>query len=382
MSEAEILPGQTEDGSLPSVFTEEFSLNLGPQHPSTHGVLRLLVRLSGEIVVDCKPYLGYLHRGVEKILENRTYMQGIRYVDQFDYVSGMLNEHSYVGAVERLMQLEVPRRAEYLRVVVDELSRICSHLVAIGTALLDLGAWTPITYCFRDREEILDLFEELCGSRLNFNYHRVGGVLFDLPEGWVAKCLSFLARFERSLDELEEFVNGNELFIARLVGVGVITPEMGIAYGISGPSIRGSGVNFDIRTYRPYSVYTELGFEPQLATAGDCFARYLVRMAEMRESVRMVRRALEGLPEGPVRARMPHYLLPPKGETYFSIESSKGELGVYLISDGTANPYRVKVRPPSFVNLQILPELVKGQKVADIVAILGSIDVVMGEVDR
>ena len=366
----------------PSVFTEEFYLNLGPQHPAMHGVLRLLVRLSGEIVVECKPYLGYLHRGVEKILENRTYMQGVRYVDQFDYVSTMLNEHCYVGAVERLMQMEVPRRGEYLRVIVDELARISNHLVAIGSALLDLGAWTPITFCFRDRETILDLFEELCGSRFNVNYHRIGGVLFDLTPGWVSKCLAFLSRFEKSLEEYDELITGNEVFLARTVGVGVITPETGIAYGVSGPCIRASGVNFDIRAYRPYGAYPEIGFEPQLATAGDCFARYLVRMNEMRESIRIVRRAIEGLPEGPVRARVPHYLRPPKGETYFCIESSKGELGIYLISDGSANPYRAKVRGPSFVNLQILPELVKGSKVADIVAILGSIDIVMGEVDR
>ena len=373
------IPGS--DGP-PSVFHEDIVLSLGPQHPAMHGVLRLLVRLSGEVVIECKPYLGYLHRGVEKILENRTYMQGIRYVDQFDYIGAMLNEHAFVGAVERLMQLEVPRRAEYLRVIVDELSRTCNHLVAIGSALLDLGAWTPITFCFRDREQVLDLFEELCGSRMNCNYHRVGGVLSDLTPGWASRLLSFLARFERAIDEYEELITGNEVFMARTVGVGVIPPELGIAYGVSGPCIRASGVNFDIRSFRPYSAYPEIGFQPQLAVAGDCFARYQVRVAEMRESVRIVRRAIDGLPEGPIRARVPHYLRPPRGEAFFSVESNKGELGVYLISDGSPRPYRVKVRGPSFVNLQILPELVRGQKIGDIVAILGSIDIVMGEVDR
>ncbi|MBI4319083.1 MAG: NADH-quinone oxidoreductase subunit D [Chloroflexi bacterium] len=362
--------------------TEEMILNMGPQHPSTHGVLRLVLRLSGETVVECKPVMGYLHRGIEKIFENRTYLQGIRYTDQFDYLAAMLNEHAYVGAVEQLMGLEAPRRGEYIRVIVDELSRCTSHLVYLGTALLDLGAFTPIVYCFRDREEILDMFEELCGSRMNFNFHRVGGVLFDLPRGFIAKLADFLKRFQGNIDEYEELITGNEIFLARTVGVGIIPPDMGLAYGISGPNIRASGINFDIRTYKPYSAYPEIGVVPQMAEGGDAFARYEVRLAEMRESIRVIQRAIDGLPGGPVRARMPHVLRPPKGETYFSIESSKGELGMHLVSDGSIRPYRMKVRAPSFVNLQILPELLRDHKLGDVVAIFGSIDVVLGEVDR
>ena len=365
-----------------AIRSESMVLNMGPQHPSTHGVLRLVLKLNGEIVVDCKPVIGYLHRGIEKILERRTYLQGIRYVDQFDYVSGMLNEHSYVGAIEQLAGIEIPRRGEYLRLIVDELSRIASHLVWLGAYLLDLGAFTPIVYAFRDREVILDFFEELCGSRLNFNYHRVGGVLFDLPQGWIRRLERFLDKFEGNIDEYEELISAKEIFLARTVRVGVIPPDLGIAYGVSGPNIRGSGVEFDIRTYRPYGAYAEIGVIPQVRQGSDAFARYQVRLAEMRESIRLVRCALGSLPGGPVRARVPHVIKLPKGETYFSIESSKGELGVHLISDGSIRPYRAKIRPPSFVNLQILPELVRGHPIGDVVAILGSIDIVLGEVDR
>lgn len=363
--------------------TEELVLNMGPQHPATHGVLRLVLRLRGEEVVGCTPVVGYLHRGIEKILENRTFNQGIRYVDQFDYVSNMLNEHAYAGVVEQIMGVEVPRRAEYIRVIVDELSRICSHLVGIGSYLLDLGAWTPITYCFRDREEILDLFEALCGSRMNFNYYRIGGLLYDLPPRWLASLEEFLGRFERNLDELEELISGNEVFMARTMGIGYIDPERGLAYSLSGPCIRGSGVPFDIRTYRPYGAYPELGVRPVVRTAGDAFARYDVRLNEMREAVRLIRLAMANLPGGPVQARLPHIVRPPKGEGFYSVEGAKGELAVYMVTDGVSDrPYRAKVRGPSFVNLQILPELLKGCGMGDVVAILGSIDIVLGEVDR
>ena len=363
--------------------TEDLILNMGPQHPATHGVLRLVLRLRGEKVVKCVPVLGYLHRGIEKILENRTYTQGVRYVDQFDYISNMLNEHAYIGAAEAIAGIEVPRRAEYIRVIVDEMSRISAHLVGIGTYVLDLGAWAPVTYCFREREVILDFFEELCGSRMNYNYFRLGGVLFDLPKGWSGRLAAFMEKFERSLDELDELVTGNEIFVARTVGVGVLPPEMGLAYGVSGPTIRGSGVRFDMRTYRPYSVYPELGVRVQTQTAGDCFARYTVRMNEMREAARLIRLCIENLPGGPIQARMPHAARLPKGEAYFCVEGAKGELGTYMVSDGKSqNPYRAKVRAPSFVNLQVLPELVKGCAMGDVVAILGSIDIVLGEVDR
>ncbi|MBI2848568.1 MAG: NADH-quinone oxidoreductase subunit D [Chloroflexi bacterium] len=361
---------------------QELVLNLGPQHPSTHGVLRLLLKLKGERTIDCEPVIGYLHRGIEKLLENRTYMQGIRYVDQFDYVSGMIQEHAFVGAAEKLIGLEVPRRAEYLRVIVDELSRCASHLVALGTYLLDLGALTPIIYTFRDRELILDLLEELSGGRMNFNYYRIGGVFQDVPPGFLQSVDGFLDLFQKNIDEYEELISGNEIFLARTVGIGYISSQMGIAYGVSGPSIRGSGVSFDIRCYRPYGAYPELGVVVQTWPDGDAFSRYKVRINEMRESVRLIRQALDRLPSGPIQARVP--LLPrlPKGEAYFSLESSKGELGVYLISDGSIYPYRVKIRPPSFVNLQILPELVKGCTIADVISILGSLDINLGEIDR
>ncbi|MHB1004537.1 MAG: NADH-quinone oxidoreductase subunit D [Chloroflexota bacterium] len=363
--------------------SQDLILNMGPQHPATHGVLRLILRMRGEQVLSCTPVFGYLHRGIEKILENRTYNQGFRYVDQFDYVSNMLNEHAYAGAAEAIGDIEVPRRAEYLRVIVDELSRICSHLVGIGTYVLDLGAWTPVTYCFRDRERILDLFEALCGSRMNFNYFRVGGVLFDLPAGWIRTLEAFLDEFEDNVDELDRLVTGNEIFLARTVNVGFIAPEKGLAYGVTGPSIRGSGVALDMRTYRPYGVYPELGVRVQTQNGGDAFARYAVRMNEMREAVRLIRLAIDNLPGGPIQARMPHAGRLPKGEAYYCIEGAKGELGTYMVSDGTSqNPYRAKIRPPSFINLQILPELVKGCAMGDVVSILGSIDIVLGEVDR
>lgn len=363
--------------------SQDLILNMGPQHPATHGVLRLVMRLRGERILSCTPVMGYLHRGIEKILENRTYNQGMRYVDQFDYLANMLNEHAYAGAAEQIAGIEVPRRAEYVRVIVDELSRICSHLVGVGTYVLDLGAWTPVTYCFRDRERILDMFEALCGSRMNFNFYRVGGVLYDLPAGWIGTLESFLDDLEDNIDELHELVTGNEIFLARTVNVGYLDPKVGLAHGVTGPCIRGSGVALDMRTYRPYSVYPELDVQVQTQTGGDAFARYMVRMNEMRESVRLVRKAIDQLPGGPVQARMPHVVRLPKGEAYYAIENSKGEYGVYMISDGVSqNPYRAKVRGPSFINLQVLPELVKDLNMGDVVSILGSIDIVLGEVDR
>ncbi|GAC1448713.1 MAG: NADH-quinone oxidoreductase subunit D [Ktedonobacterales bacterium] len=363
--------------------SEEMILNMGPQHPSTHGVLRLVLTMEGETVVHCTPVIGYLHRGIEKILENRPYMGGIRYMDNADYLSPMLNETAYAGAVEQLMGLEPPRRAQYIRLLTNELQRIASHLVAIGTYGLDLGAFTPILYAFRDREGIMDLFEALGGSRFNVNYMRVGGVLHDFPKGWLQQCERWLDQFEaRGLPELEELITGNEIFDARTQGVGYIDPQQAIAFGLTGPNLRGSGVNFDLRVDRPYMAYREVAVNPQVRQEGDCFARYRVRMNEMYESVRLCRVVLDKLPGGPISARTPIALRPPRGETYFAIESSKGEQGIYLISDGSEYPWRAKIRGPSFVNLQIVPELMRGHKMSDVVAILGSIDLVLGEVDR
>src|SRR6266704_2044453 len=368
--------------SAEGIRSEEMILNMGPQHPSTHGVLRLVLTLEGETVVDCTPVIGYLHRGIEKILENRPVMGGIRYMDNADYLSPMLNEIAYVGAVEQLMGIEPPRRAQYIRLLVGEMQRIASHLVAIGTYGLDLGAFTPVLWCFRDREGILSLFEALGGSRFNVNYIRVGGVLHDFPKGWLRECEAFLNQLVKNTDELDRLITGNEIFESRTQGVGYIDPQQALAYGLTGPMLRGSGVNFDLRVNRPYMAYREVPVNVQVRQEGDCYARYMVRMQEITESIRLCRIALDKMPGGPIATRTPIALRPPRGETYFAIESSKGELGIYFISDGSEYPWRAKIRGPSLVNLQILPELLRGHKMSDVVAITGSLDLVLGEVDR
>ena len=375
-------------GSIPAeegaeeITTQEMLLNMGPQHPSTHGVLRMVMTLEGETIVDSTPVIGYLHRGIEKILENRPVMGGIRYMDNADYLSPMLNETAYVGAVEQLMGLEPPRRAQYNRLLTNELQRIASHLVAIGTYGLDLGAFTPVLWTFRDREGIMDLFEALSGSRFNVNYLRVGGVLHDFPKGWLKNCEDFLDSLEKNMQELEILLTGNEIFDARTQGVGYIDPQQAIAWGLTGPILRASGVNWDLRVHRPYMAYHEVPVNVQVRQEGDCFARYKVRMQEITESIRLCRVALDKMPGGPISTRTPIELRPPRGETYFALESSKGELGIYFISDGSEYPWRAKIRGPSFVNLQILPEILRGHKMSDVVAIMGSIDLVLGEVDR
>jgi NADH-quinone oxidoreductase subunit D len=373
-------PGLEE--SAEGIKTQEMLLNMGPQHPSTHGVLRLVMTLEGETVVNCTPVIGYLHRGIEKILENRTVMAGIRYMDNCDYLSPMLNETAYVSAVEQLMDIEPPRRAQYIRLLVNELQRIASHLVGIGTYLMDLGAVTPILWAFRDREGILSLFEALGGSRFNVNYMRVGGVLHDFPKGWLAECAAFLDQFEKNMDELGGLITGNEIFEARTQGVGYIDQQQAIAYGLTGPMLRASGVRWDLRVNRPYGAYREVPVNVIVRQEGDCFARYKVRFDEILESLRLCRLAIDGMPGGSICTRTPIALRPPRGETYFALESSKGELGIYFMSDGSEYPWRAKVRGPSFVNLQILPELLRGHKMSDVIAILGSTDIVLGEVDR
>ena len=365
---------------------EELILNMGPQHPSTHGVLRLVLKLSGEKVVECVPVMGYLHRGLEKIFEWRTYHQGIRYADQSDYVSNMLNEHAYAGAMEAIGEIDVPRRAEYIRVIVDEMSRCAAHLVWLGTYGLDIGATTPFLWCLRDREEILDMFEELCGSRMNFNYYRPGGVLYDLPQGWVSKLERFLDRYEKHIDEdYRRVLEGNEIFLERTVGIGKIPADVAKAYGLSGPMLRGSGVNWDLRKDRPYSIYPELkSMVPAVEADGDAFARFRVRVREMHLAIAIIRECIANLPGGAMRARLGHVWKCPKGEAYYTVEGAKGEVGIYMISSGGSapNPFRAKMRGPSFNNLQILPWLLQGRLVADVVAILGSIDIVLGDVDR
>jgi NADH-quinone oxidoreductase subunit D len=375
-------PGTATQESEEGLKSQEMLLNMGPQHPSTHGVLRLILTLEGETVVDCTPVIGYLHRGIEKILENRPIMGGIRYMDNSDYLSPMLNEIAYAGAVEQEMGIEPPRRAQYIRLLTGEMQRIASHLVAVGTYLVDLGAFTPILWTFRDREGILSLFEALGGSRFNVNYIRVGGVLHDFPKDWLKECEAFFDQLEKNMAELELLVTGNEIFEARTQGVGYIDPQQALAYGLTGPMLRASGINWDLRVNRPYMAYREVPVNVQVRQEGDCYARYKVRMQEIYESIRLCRVAIDKLPGGAIGTRTPIALRPPRGETYFAIESSKGELGIYFISDGSEYPWRAKLRGPSFVNLQVLPELLRGHKMSDVVAIMGSTDIVLGEVDR
>ncbi len=327
--------------------------------------------------------MGYLHRGLEKIYEYRTYEGGIRYADQADYVAVMLNEHAYAGAVEACAGIEVPRRAEFLRVMVDEMSRSAAHLVWLGTYLLDIGATTPMLWCFRDREQFLDLFEEICGSRMNHNYFRPGGLLYDFPPGLLSKLARFLDTWERNIKEYQELIEGNEIFLERTVGVGVITPELATTYGVGGPILRATGVPHDIRVDRPYSVYPELkSMQPVTHSDGDAFARYKVRLGEMNLAIQLIRECIDKLPGGPVRARIGHVFKPKPNEAYYSVEGAKGEVGYYMISKGGVNPFRAKQRGASFSNLQLLPLLLRGRLVADAVAILGSIDIILGEVDR
>jgi NADH-quinone oxidoreductase subunit D len=368
--------------SVEGFKTQEMLLNMGPQHPSTHGVLRLVLTLEGETIVDSTPVIGYLHRGMEKIFENRTLMQGIRYTDNSDYLSMMLCEIAYAGTAEQLMGLEIPRRAQYIRLLVGELQRIASHLVAVGTYLIDLGAFTPILWCFTARDDILEMYEALAGSRFTVNYNRVGGVLHDFPKGWLKQCEAWLDGFENTLAELDIIINGNEIYQARTQGVGYIDPQQAIAYGLTGPMARASGINWDLRVHHPYMAYREVPVNVQVRQEGDCYARNFVRMQEMAESVRLCRVAIDKMPAGAISARVPIALRPPRGETYFAIENSRGEYGFYMISDGSEYPWRAKMRAPSFVNLQLLPELLRGHKMSDAVAILGSFDIVLGCVDR
>lgn len=374
----------TKEEAPQSLQSQEMLLNMGPQHPGTHGIIRFLLTLAGETIVGCTPVIGYLHRGIEKILENRPIMGGIRYMDNVDYLSPMLNEIAYVGAVEKEMGIEAPRRAQYIRLLVGELQRIASHLVGVGSMAADISALgvSPFVYTFSDREGILSLFERLCGSRFNVNYQRVGGVLHDFPVGWMSRCEQWLDQFEKNLAELAVLTLDNELFQVRTRGVGYLDQEQAIAYGVTGPNLRASGVSFDLRDARPYMAYREVPVRVQVRQEGDCYARSQVLVQEMQDSIRLCRVALDAMPGGPIATRTPIALRPPRGETYFAIEGSKGELGIYFISDGGEYPWRAKLRGPSFVNLQVLPELLRGYRMGDAVAIIGSLDCVVGEVDR
>lgn len=362
--------------------SSELVLNMGPQHPSTHGVLRVILKLDGEKVTGTECVIGYLHRGVEKIAENRTYQMFAPYVDRMDYVASVSNGLGYVLAVERLINVEAPPRAQAARVILTELNRIASHLLWLGTHALDVGAITPLFYTLREREEVLKIFENYCGARLTTHAFRIGGLQYELYEGFETEVSAFCDWFIPKIDEYEELLTNNRIWKDRLVGVGILNAADCKRYGVTGPVLRAAGVKWDLRKAQPYSGYEKYEFDIPVGTNADTYDRYLVRMEEMRQSVRIVRRAVAAIPEGPIMAKVSKVLKPPVGEAYVSIEAPKGELGYFIVSDGSLNPYRLRVRPPSLINLQALDQMVKGALVADVVAIIGTLDIVLGEIDR
>jgi NADH-quinone oxidoreductase subunit D len=365
------------------IKTEPFVVNFGPAHPSTHGVFRMRMTLDGEVIVDMEPVFGYLHRGIEKLAEERTYTGCIPLTDRLDYTASMTNNFAYVLAVEKLAHVPVPERAEYIRVIMAELQRIASHLIAVGTFLNDCGAFqTPVLYMLREREKILDLFEMACGQRLTYNYMRVGGVSQDVPEEFVPALKKFVQVMPGWIDEYDQLLKENEILLARTKGVGILPKELAINISASGPVLRASGVKWDIRRADPYSVYERLDFDIPTGAAGDCYDRYRVRVEEMRQSVRILKQALKGLPKGKVRSDVPHLFHPPVGEAYAHIEAPRGELGFYLVSDGSIAPYRFHVRASTLINLTALRDMMRGWKVADAIVTFGSIDICMAEVDR
>jgi NADH-quinone oxidoreductase subunit D len=392
----------------PEFQTEKMSLAMGPSHPSTHGVLRLQLELDGENVTRCDPVLGYLHRGDEKIAENMTYNQFVPYTDRLDYLAPLANNVAYAIAVERLAKLEVPERCQAIRVIISEMARVSSHLMGLGAYGIDVGAWTVFLYTFTEREKLYKLFEELTGARFTTSYTRIGGVARDVPEGWNDRVLAFCDQFLPILDEILALLTRNKIFMDRTVGVGVISREDAIAYGLSGPNLRGSGVPMDLRKDKPYSGYENYEFDVPVGSQGDCYDRYLCRGEEMKQSVRIIRQAIAKFPTGPYYATEARRIFaPPKakiltsmeeliqnfmlvtegpqmpaGEVYFEAENPKGTLGFYVVSKGGGVPWRLKIRSPSFCNLSILPKVCQGALVSDVVSILGSLDFVMGECDR
>ena len=386
---------------------EKLILNMGPQHPSTHGVLRLVLELDGETITRADYDIGYLHTGIEKTCESLTYSQAITLTDRVDYLAPLSNNLCYCLAVEKLLGLEIPPRAQYIRVLLTELTRLNSHLVWLGTHALDIGAVSVLLYCFREREEILNIFEFVSGQRMMTSYFRIGGLAVPPPLGWEKRVERFIHRFPAKVDEYETLLTRNPIWLKRTRGVGIFRSEECLAWGVSGPILRASGVSWDLRKVHPYSGYEKFDFEVPTRTEGDVYARYQVRMAEMRESVKIIRQALDGIPEGPLKADAPKFVLPdrekmktqmealiyhfkiitegfhpPVGDSYQSIESPRGELGFYVVSDGSPKPFRVHMRTPSFVNLQALPKMIEGLLVSDAVACIGSIDIVLGEIDR
>jgi NADH-quinone oxidoreductase subunit D len=379
--EEEMPPDFIDGGSK----CELLEIALGPHHPSTHGVFRMDVVLDGERVVKLKPVFGYLHRNHEKIAETASYLSSMPYTDRLDYMCSLTNNWAYALAVEKLAGLQVPERAEYIRVITAELTRLQNHASTIGFLTQEMGAsGTPLMYAFREREKILDLFESLTGSRMMCNYMRFGGCRVELPSGWLDQTDKVVEAFPRFLDEYEQLLTGNEIFMARAQGVGVLKKELAINAGVTGPMLRASGVNYDIRKVDKYGIYDRFDFKIPLGEHGDVYDRYMIRMLEMRESLKILKQALRDIPPGPImdtKAKIRGFR-PPAGEAYGRIESPKGELGFYLISDGSPNPYRYRVRPPSLINLTVLEDMCRGYNVADAIVIFGTVDIVLGEVDR
>ena len=369
------------------IKAEEMVLNMGPQHPSTHGVLRLKIHTDGEVVSKIEPIMGYLHRCFEKHCENLSYEQVVPFTDRCDYLASMHMNHSYAMSVEKLLDIELPDRVEYIRVIVAELQRIASHLVAVGAFGLDVGAITPFTWALRDRERVLDLFEMLCGARLLYNYIWPGGVSHDLPPKFIQYTTEFLDYFEPMLKEYHQILTGNLIFVERTADVGIITPEVGVNFGVSGPSLRGSGIKHDLRKDEPYSIYDRFDFEVpvgtgMMGTVGDCWDRYYVRVLELKESVKILRQALPQIPKGDVHAALPKKIRPKTGEVYSRYESARGDVGFYIRSNGKNIPTRVKMRSPAYCNLSALNEISSGWMISDVITILGSLDIVLGEIDR
>jgi NADH-quinone oxidoreductase subunit D len=363
--------------------TEPFVLNIGPLHPSTHGVYRMRTTMDGEVILDIEPVFGYLHRGIEKLAEERTYIGFIPLTDRLDYICPMSNNLAYCLAVEKLAGIKVPERAEYIRVIMAEMQRLVNHFIAVGTFLNDCGAFmTPVVYMLREREKILDLFEMVCGQRMTYNYMRIGGVSQDIPEEFLPALEKFIGKMPRFIEEMEWLLKQNEILLARTKGVGILPKEVAINCGISGPVARASGIKWDLRQADPYSIYDRFEFDIPTGENGDCYDRYRIRIEEIKQSLRIITQAMKQVPGGPVRADLPYLVRPPVGEAYGHIEAPKGELGFYIVSDNSIAPYRCHVRSTSLINLSALRQMVKGWKVADLIVIFGSIDITMGEVDR
>jgi len=367
--------------------TEDMTLSMGPQHPSTHGVLRFVVRADGEVMKEAIPDIGYLHRSIEKIAEKVGYHGFMPYTDRVDYVAAMPCNQGWAMVCEQLAGIEVPKRAEYCRVIATEFNRIQSHLIAFGSMAMDIGASTPFTHALREREYINDLLEEVCGARLTFNYMRIGGVAWDLPSGWREKALAYVKRYEPVIDEFNDLISYNKIYVERLAGVAVITPEDAIDYNLVGPNLRGSGVKYDLRRDEPYSIYPELDFDipvgrGEVGAVGDCFDRYIVRVREMKESCRIIRQCLEQMAPGPVIAKVPRNFKPPAGDAYVRVESARGDMGWYAVSDGSAFPYRVKIRTGSFAAISMIPKVSRNLMIADLIAVIASFDLVAPEIDR